>query len=85
LFRLRGFWAGNASGFFLNGALIGTLFFITQFLQVGQVMARCPPECGCCRGRSRSFRGSDRGRVDEPDRRTAAGGRRLDHAGGGFA
>ena len=36
LFRLRGFWAGNASGFFLNGALIGTLFFITQFLQVGQ-------------------------------------------------
>src|SRR5262249_56182245 len=30
LFRLRGFWAGNASGFFLNGALIGTLFFITQ-------------------------------------------------------
>jgi EmrB/QacA subfamily drug resistance transporter len=36
LFRSRAFAAGNASGFFLNAALIGVLFFITQFLQTGQ-------------------------------------------------
>jgi MFS family permease len=36
LFRSGSFAGSNAAGFFMNGALIGFLFFVTQFLQIGQ-------------------------------------------------
>jgi EmrB/QacA subfamily drug resistance transporter len=36
LFRTGSFAGGNAAGFFLSAALIGFLFFVTQFLQIAQ-------------------------------------------------
>ncbi|MCU1349233.1 MAG: drug resistance transporter, EmrB/QacA subfamily, partial [Acidobacteria bacterium] len=36
LFRSGSFAGSNAAGFFLSAALIGFLFFVTQFLQIGQ-------------------------------------------------
>jgi EmrB/QacA subfamily drug resistance transporter len=36
LFRSQGFSAGNAAALFLYASLYGSLFFLTQFLQVGQ-------------------------------------------------
>lgn len=36
LFRSAAFAASNAAGFLFSGAMIGVLFFITQFLQTGQ-------------------------------------------------
>jgi EmrB/QacA subfamily drug resistance transporter len=35
-FRSRAFAAGNAAGFFLYGSLYGAVFFVAQFLQIGQ-------------------------------------------------
>jgi EmrB/QacA subfamily drug resistance transporter len=35
-FRSRAFAAGNATGFFLYGAVYGAVFFMAQFLQIGQ-------------------------------------------------
>ena len=35
-FRSRAFASGNAAGFFLYGSLYGAVFFVAQFLQIGQ-------------------------------------------------
>jgi EmrB/QacA subfamily drug resistance transporter len=35
-FRSRSFASGNAAGFFLYGTLYGSVFFVAQFLQIGQ-------------------------------------------------
>jgi EmrB/QacA subfamily drug resistance transporter len=35
-FASRAFASGNAAGFFLYGALYGAVFFVAQFLQIGQ-------------------------------------------------
>jgi EmrB/QacA subfamily drug resistance transporter len=35
-FRSHAFTSGNAAGFFLYGSLYGSVFFVAQFLQIGQ-------------------------------------------------
>jgi EmrB/QacA subfamily drug resistance transporter len=35
-FRSQAFTSGNAAGFFLYGSLYGSVFFVAQFLQIGQ-------------------------------------------------